>query len=128
MWYRMTKKLFFIAVLCIVFPGDSSELPVLLLMSLLGLPTLLLPLKSFRLMELNTFHLFLCAECGHGSFWYDGLVLANSQMPIQSLPHSWPQRSLCSTGRSLSNCHGENRLNLGKKLFTWAKFILFIGN
>lgn len=57
-------------------------------MLLLGLPTFLLPFKAFRLTELNTFHIFLCAEHGQGPFWYSGLVLANSQMPTQSHPHS----------------------------------------
>lgn len=95
MEWQQSLWVFFITVLSMASPGDSSELPMLLLMSLLGLPTLLISLKSFRLMELSTIYLLLCAEHGHGSFWCGGLALANSQKLTRSVPHSPPQENMC---------------------------------
>lgn len=70
--------------------------------------TLLISLKSFKLMELSAFHLFVCAEHWHGFFWCGVLALANSQMPIQPIARFSFVRE---TG-------AENRT---KKLIDWDK-------
>lgn len=112
------KSYFFISELRIAHPGDSSELPKLLLISLLGLPTLLLPWSLSCWWNSASFTSSCVLSMGMGP---SGVVV-QPWLTAKCPPSHFltvPLRGArvgnkMNTGQSFSNCHGENRVNLVK--------------